>query len=130
MERLTTTTVIPDEFEGARNDIAGQMALVWEQAKAPVIVPVLRLLVVVCLAMSLMLFIEKVYMGVFITLVKLFRKKPEKRYKWEPIKDDVELGNSAYPMVLVQIPMYNEREVNSFSSSFPFSFLGKCVCEL
>ena len=50
-------------------------------------------------------------MGIVIVLIKLFGRKPEKRYNWEPIKDDVELGNSAYPMVLVQIPMYNEREV-------------------
>lgn len=50
-------------------------------------------------------------MAVVITLVKLFGRKPDKRYKWEPLKDDLELGNSAYPMVLVQIPMYNEREV-------------------
>ncbi|GAU16019.1 hypothetical protein TSUD_338900 [Trifolium subterraneum] len=54
-------------------------------------------------------------MGVVITLVKLFGRKPEKRYKWEPIKDDIELGNSCYPMVVVQIPMYNEREVYQLS---------------
>ncbi|KAE8683232.1 putative mannan synthase 3 [Hibiscus syriacus] len=41
--------------------------------------------------------------------------KPEKRYKWEPMKDDVELGSSAYPMVLIQIPMYNEKEVYQLS---------------
>ncbi|PNX87699.1 glucomannan 4-beta-mannosyltransferase 9-like protein, partial [Trifolium pratense] len=65
--------------------------------------------------MSVMMFIERVYMGVVITLVKLFGRKPEKRYKWEPIKDDIELGNSCYPMVVVQIPMYNEREVYQLS---------------
>ena len=48
-------------------------------------------------------------------LIKLSGKRPEKRYKWEPIRDDVELGNAAYPMVLVQIPMYNEGEVYRFS---------------
>ena len=50
-------------------------------------------------------------MGIVIGLVKLFKRKPEKRYKWEPMEDDLELGNSVYPMVLVQIPMYNEKEV-------------------
>ncbi|CAN6452329.1 unnamed protein product [Victoria cruziana] len=65
--------------------------------------------------MSLMLFVERIYMAVVIVIVKLFGRKPEKRYKWEPIKDDVELGNSAYPLVLVQIPMYNEREVYQLS---------------
>lgn len=60
-------------------------------------------------------------MGVVIIAVKLLRRTPEKRYKWEPIKDDTELGNSVYPMVLVQIPMFNEKEVLCFSPLFFFN---------
>lgn len=111
MERLTSTQVIPDAFQGARDDVTMQFAMIWGQIKAPLVVPLLRLAVAVCLIMSLMLFIERVYMGIVIVLVKLFGRKPDRRYKWEPMKDDVEAGNSIYPMVLVQIPMYNEREV-------------------
>lgn len=106
MDQLSTMTIL-----GARHEITSQIGLVWEVMKAPLIVPVLKLMVVVCLAMSVMLFIEKVYMGVVITFIKLLSRKPKKLYKWEAIRDDVELGNSAYPMVLVQIPMYNEKEV-------------------
>lgn len=113
MDRLSSTTTIPDAFQGAKDDITMQVAFVWGQIKAPLIVPLLRIAVVVCLVMSVMMFIERVYMGIVITLVKLFGRKPEKRYKWEPMKDDIELGNSSYPMVLVQIPMFNEREVLS-----------------
>ncbi|KAK2655077.1 hypothetical protein Ddye_008129 [Dipteronia dyeriana] len=115
MEQLSTTNLLPDAFQGARGDISMQFQLLWDQIKAPLIVPLLRVAVLVCLIMSLMLFIERVYMGIVIVLVKLFGRKPEKRYKWEPIKDDVELGNSSYPLVLVQIPMYNEREVYQLS---------------
>ncbi|KAH9612071.1 hypothetical protein KSS87_009183 [Heliosperma pusillum] len=93
----------------------GQMGLIWEHTKAPLVVPLLKLMVVICLGMSLMLFVERVYMGIVICLVKIFCKKPEKRYKWEALKEDVELGNSNYPMVLVQIPMFNEREVYQMS---------------
>ncbi|XP_057535157.1 glucomannan 4-beta-mannosyltransferase 9-like [Amaranthus tricolor] len=93
----------------------GQNGLIWEQMKAPIIVPILKLGVIICLGMSLMLFIERVYMGIVITFVKLFGKKPEKRYKWEAIKEDLELGTSVYPMVLIQIPMYNEKEVYQLS---------------
>lgn len=119
MDRLSSTALLPEAFQGTRDDVTAQMGLIWEQIKAPLIVPLLRLALFVCLAMSLMLFIERVYMGVVIVLVKLFGRKPEKRYKWEPIRDDVELGNAAYPMVLVQIPMYNEREVSlSLSRAF------------
>ncbi|RWW25126.1 hypothetical protein BHE74_00014350 [Ensete ventricosum] len=112
MDRLTSTALLPESFqEGTRDDIAGQMGMVWQQIKAPVIVPLLRLAVFLCLVMSVMLVVEKVYMAVVIVLIKLFGRRPEKRYKWEPMRDDLELGSSAYPMVLVQIPMYNEKEV-------------------
>ncbi|KAJ6727367.1 hypothetical protein OIU79_005291 [Salix purpurea] len=112
MDRLSSTSNI---FPAGRDDFTGQLGLIWQVIKEPLIVPVLKLLVVVCLGMSVMLFIERVYMGVVIVFVKLFWKKPNKRYKWEPIKDDIELGNSAYPMVLVQVPMYNEKEVYQLS---------------
>ncbi|GMI80561.1 CELLULOSE SYNTHASE LIKE A9, RESISTANT TO AGROBACTERIUM TRANSFORMATION 4 [Hibiscus trionum] len=95
--------------------VTGQIGFAWQQLKAPLIVPVLQAMVVLCLAMSTMLFVERVYMGIVLVFLKLFGRKPEKRYKWEPMKDDVELGNSAYPMVLIQIPMYNEKEVYQLS---------------
>lgn len=100
-----------EAFEGARDDISSQVGLIWSQVKEPVMVPLLRVAVFVCLGMSIMMLVERVYMGFVICLVKLFGRRPEKRYKWESLKEDVELGNSSYPMVLVQVPMYNEREV-------------------
>ncbi|RWW88464.1 hypothetical protein BHE74_00002662 [Ensete ventricosum] len=111
MERLTSTALLPESFQGTRDDITEQMGVVWQQIKAPVLVPLLRLAVFVCLVMSVMLVVEKVYMAAVIALVKLLGRRPEKRYKWELIRDDLELGSAAYPMVLVQIPMYNEKEV-------------------
>jgi len=101
---------------GYRDDITMQMSMVLDQIRAPLIVPALRLGVYICLTMSVMLFVERVYMGIVISLVKLFGRKPDKRFKYEPIKDDIELGNSAYPMVLIQIPMFNEREVPNHNS--------------
>ncbi|XP_008787118.2 glucomannan 4-beta-mannosyltransferase 9-like [Phoenix dactylifera] len=80
-----------------------------------VLVPVVRVAIIFCLIMSVMLFIEKFSMGLVSFYVKVFRRKPEKIYKWEPIREDEELGTLAYPMVLVQIPMYNEREVYRLS---------------
>lgn len=61
-------------------------------------------------------------MGIVVVFVKLVGRKPQKMYKWEKMKDDIELGNSTYPMVLVQIPMYNEKEVILFSLPFPFLY--------
>ncbi|CAI9762117.1 unnamed protein product [Fraxinus pennsylvanica] len=115
MERISSTTLLPDTFVGARDDITGQFMIIWDQMKAPLIAPLLRIALLLCLLMSVMLFVERVYMSIVIVLVKIFGKNPEKRYKWEPLKDDLELGNSVYPTVLIQIPMFNEREVYQFS---------------
>ncbi|XP_060176992.1 glucomannan 4-beta-mannosyltransferase 9 [Lycium barbarum] len=115
MDRFSSTTLLPDAFSSTRDDLTEQLSIIWEQIKAPLIVPILRIAVLLCLLMSILLFIERVYMGIVITLVKFFGRKPEKRYKWESLKDDIELGNSSYPMVLVQIPMYNEKEVYQLS---------------
>ncbi|KAK7853705.1 glucomannan 4-beta-mannosyltransferase 2 [Quercus suber] len=115
MAEITQKLVLPETFQGVRDELAGQIGMMWELIKAPLIVPLLRLGVYICLAMSLMLFMERVYMGIVIILVKLFWKKPEKRYNYEPIQDDEELGGSNFPVVLVQIPMFNEREVYKVS---------------
>ncbi|XP_021899067.1 glucomannan 4-beta-mannosyltransferase 2 [Carica papaya] len=115
MDQISPKILIPESFQGNGYDITGQIGLIWELIKAPLIVPLLRLGVYICLAMSLMLFMERLYMGIVIILVKMFWKKPEKRYKFELIQDDVEAGSSNFPVVLIQIPMYNEREVYKLS---------------
>ncbi|PKI68562.1 hypothetical protein CRG98_011048 [Punica granatum] len=96
-------------------DGGGMSVMVWEQARGPVIVPALRVAVGVCLVMSVMLFLDRVYMGIVIAIIRLFGRRPDKRYKWESMSmgDDVESGSLAYAMVLVQIPMYNEKEVRT-----------------
>jgi len=86
----------------------------WSQVRAPVIVPLLRLAVAVCLTMSVLLFLERMYMAIVITGVRLLRFRPDRRYRCDPLPDDdPELGSSAFPVVLVQIPMFNEREVST-----------------
>ncbi|XP_062016135.1 glucomannan 4-beta-mannosyltransferase 2-like [Rosa rugosa] len=112
----STKVLIPETFQGGSSfDIASQIGLIWELFKAPLIVPLLRVGVYVSLAMAVMLFVERVYMGIVIVLVKMFWKKPEKRYNYEPIQEDLGLGSSNFPVVLVQIPMFNEREVYKIS---------------
>jgi beta-mannan synthase len=113
-----------EAFQVASGDVIMQIEFVWSHIRAALVVPMLKVAVFLCLCMLLMDFGEKVYVGIVICIVKLCGRKPEKRYKWESIKDDVELGNSNYPMVLVQIPMYNEGEVNvelNFCSFFNFN---------
>ncbi|MQM05886.1 hypothetical protein Taro_038709 [Colocasia esculenta] len=85
------------------------------ELRAKVVAPVVRAAVVACLVMSVMLVTEAIYLNAVSLFVMLFRRTPEKRYKWEPLGEDEEAGDAAYPMVLVQIPMYNEREVYKLS---------------
>ncbi|CAI9759798.1 unnamed protein product [Fraxinus pennsylvanica] len=119
MERsLSTGTMMPEMevLSSRRNNVFGPVGLLWQQAKAPLIVLFLKIMVIVCLIMSTMLLVERVYMGIVILFVKLLRQKPEKWYKWEPIKeDDLEQGNLSIPLVLVQIPICNEKEVYQLS---------------
>ncbi|KEH42113.1 putative glucomannan 4-beta-mannosyltransferase [Medicago truncatula] len=104
-----------EAFKVASEGVVMQLEFIWKNIREPLIVPMLRWTVYLCLGLSLIMLVEKVYMAIVICYVKLFKRTPEKRYKFEAIEDDVELGNSYYPMVLVQIPMYNEREVYQLS---------------
>ncbi|KAF5801333.1 putative glucomannan 4-beta-mannosyltransferase [Helianthus annuus] len=72
--------LIPDNFLGGSVDLATQIGMLWDLIKAPLIVSLLQFAVYVCLAMAVMLFVERLCMGIVIILVKLFRNKPEKRY--------------------------------------------------
>lgn len=107
-----------------------RIAAAWAAVRARAVAPALEAAVWVCLAMSVMLVLEVCYMSVTsFVAVKLLRRVPERRYKWEPMPsasgggkgDDEEAaagGGQAYPMVLVQIPMYNEIEVRRFQLAF------------
>ncbi|XP_074588839.1 putative glucomannan 4-beta-mannosyltransferase 11 [Curcuma longa] len=90
-------------------------APVWEAVRAAVLLPLMKTAVVLCLVMSVILVVEKLSMALVALYVKVFRRTPEKVYKWEEMPQDPELGSLLYPMVLVQIPMFNEREVYQIS---------------
>lgn len=101
-----------DTNEVIRSGITGETVYIWKQTRIFVFIPILKFLVTLCLVMSLLLFIERVYMSIVVVIVKLLRRTPEKVHKWEALKDDdLEVANTNYPMVLIQIPMYNEKEV-------------------
>ena len=89
------------------------MYTMWNSMRSTLIVPVFRCLVALCLIISVLVSIESVYMNLVILYVKLFGRKPEKVYKWEEMQKDMELGHQNYPVILIQIPMYNEREVRN-----------------
>jgi beta-mannan synthase len=98
------------------------MAPAWAVPALTAAAWALRAAVWACLAASAMLVAEAAYMGLASLVAvaaaaaaMLWRwRRPDARYRWEPMpgaggRDDVEAAD--FPMVLVQIPMYNEREV-------------------
>jgi hypothetical protein len=85
---------------------------VWRVIRHKVLLPTLQGIVMACMVMSVIVLVEKTFLGLVSGYVKLFRRKPGRIYKCDPIGEDEELGSVAHPMVLVQIPMYNEKEVN------------------
>ncbi|XP_010525608.1 PREDICTED: probable mannan synthase 3 [Tarenaya hassleriana] len=110
---LSSTTTLSDG--SMRIGDMGEIGHIWKQTRIIVLIPVLKFFITLCLLMSLMVFVERVYMSVVVVIVKLLRRKPETVHKWEALKDDIELGHATYPMVLIQIPMYNEKEVCQLS---------------
>ncbi|KAL8193662.1 hypothetical protein R6Q57_026797 [Mikania cordata] len=115
MEKFLTMDFFPKVFLGAQDDIIGQILQILGQIKMSLVVPFLRIFMYINLVMSIMLFTEKVYMALMVAINKLFGKTPEQRYKWVPFEDDIEQGSSVYPLVLVQVPMFNEKEVYQLS---------------
>nr|CAB3483052.1 unnamed protein product [Digitaria exilis] len=101
--------------------VAEQCAWVASRVRSLLVVPAVRLLVFISLAMTVMILVEKLFVCAVCIAVRAFRLTPDRRYRWEPIAagSDEESGGDRdtdkYPMVLVQIPMYNEREVYKLS---------------
>ncbi|KAH0458670.1 hypothetical protein IEQ34_011484 [Dendrobium chrysotoxum] len=94
------------------------LATKWKQIRMIIVAPLLRVAVLICLIMTVMILVEKLLVAFICLVVKVFKLKPEKRYKWKPMSpetSDLESGVQFYPMVLVQIPMYNEKEVYKLS---------------
>lgn len=95
------------------------MRAAWRAVRWSVVVPTLQLAVYVCAAMSLMLFLERLYMAAVITGLWLRRRRNQRSSsrrladEQRMLDDDLETGDDhGCPMVLVQIPMFNEGQVS------------------
>ncbi|RRT64816.1 hypothetical protein B296_00007200 [Ensete ventricosum] len=102
----------PVLVEGAGDGAAvgERLVVLWQRIRTPVVVPLLWALMHACAFMSVMLFVERVYMAIVIVLVKLLRIKRYTKYKLDSMRQQMKVEES-HPMVLVQIPMFNEKEV-------------------
>lgn len=99
---------------GANQGIKGNVWQPWRQICTPILVLLLKVAIVICTLMSIMLFVERVYMVIVTFCVNLLRRKRYTDCKLDTVKKQLEATND-HPTVLVQIPMYNEKEVYKFS---------------
>uniref|UniRef100_A0A0E0L9N0 glucomannan 4-beta-mannosyltransferase n=1 Tax=Oryza punctata TaxID=4537 RepID=A0A0E0L9N0_ORYPU len=100
---------------------SAELVAAWAAARASAVAPALAAASAACLALSAMLLADAMLMAA----ASFTRRRPDRRYRATPLgaggddddaEDDEEAGRGvAYPMVLVQIPMYNEREVYKLS---------------
>ncbi|KAF0901743.1 hypothetical protein E2562_006209, partial [Oryza meyeriana var. granulata] len=94
---------------------SAELLAAWGAVRAEAVAPALVTASAACLALSAMLLADAVFMA---AASFARRRRPDRRYRATPLgvgDDDEEAGRLAYPMVLVQIPMYNEREVYKLS---------------
>ncbi|KAM3406469.1 hypothetical protein ACQJBY_000516 [Aegilops geniculata] len=61
--------------------------------------------------MSLMLFVDRLYMGVVVSVLWLYRRCRNGNQRNKGDDDNLESDDADRPMVLVQIPMFNEKQV-------------------
>lgn len=111
--------VVVEWLLGSTADISEKIRPLWQFLRSFVLAPVLRFALYTCLVLSFLLFVEWVHMMFLAALAKL-RKKPSQKYKFEPLNDDLESRGFDFPIVLVQIPIYNETEV--YFCCFPYEF--------
>ncbi|CAM0953273.1 unnamed protein product [Alopecurus aequalis] len=98
---------------------------VWMAVRYTVVVPLLQVAIYLCATMSLMLFCERLYMGIVVAGIWLNRQCSHRRRSSTKgrdadaddesrLEEDLEAG-ADWPMVLVQIPMFNEKQVYRLS---------------
>uniref|UniRef100_A0A0E0NVS0 glucomannan 4-beta-mannosyltransferase n=1 Tax=Oryza rufipogon TaxID=4529 RepID=A0A0E0NVS0_ORYRU len=95
----------------------------WVGARSRAVAPALQVGVWACMVMSVMLVVEATYNSAVSVAARLVGWRPERWFKWEPLgggagagdEEKGEAAAAAYPMVMVQIPMYNELEVYKLS---------------
>ncbi|KAK9130216.1 hypothetical protein Sjap_010703 [Stephania japonica] len=101
------------------SEIEGWFHLVyvgWLEFRADYIAPLILSLSNICVALFIIQSLDRLVLCIGCFWIKYKKIKP--RIEGDPFKsDDVEGGGYQYPMVLVQIPMCNEREVYEQSIS-------------
>ncbi|KAJ3679672.1 hypothetical protein LUZ60_017683 [Juncus effusus] len=115
-QHILSIWVVSTPFEAISSFLVSfKYVNIFVQIRRNFMAPLLEMAVIICMAMSIMLVSEKLIMGAASLFAKIFKWRPHRRYKWEEMGEDMEIGSLAYPTVLVQVPMYNELQVYKLS---------------
>lgn len=110
-------------------ELTGSLSDAWKQIRVNFIVPFLYLALYTCVAMSLMLFVERLYMTAVILCVKMLGKKRSTQYKVDVVLENME-RNGTHPIVLVQIPCFVMQRVSIWEKIhlvYAFFFVRKII---
>lgn len=114
----------PNLYIPHTSDVLGLFHIIyvaWLDFRADYIAPSVKKLSTFCTVLFLIQSLDRLVLCLGCFYIKCKKIKP--RIEGDPFKsDDLEGSNNSYPMVLVQIPMCNEREVYEMSIS--------AVCQL
>ncbi|CAN4075772.1 unnamed protein product [Withania somnifera] len=114
----------PNLYIPHTSDVLGLFHIIyvaWLDFRADYIAPSVQKLSTFCTVLFLIQSLDRLVLCLGCFYIKCKKIKP--RIEGDPFKsDDLEGSNNSYPMVLVQIPMCNEREVYELSIS--------AVCQL
>lgn len=110
-------------------ELTGSLSDAWKQLRVYFIAPILHLALYVCVVMSLMLFVERVYMTAVILCVKMLGMKRSTQYKVDVVLENME-RNGTHPIVLVQIPCFDMQRVSIWKKIhlvYAFFFVRKII---
>ncbi|KAF8723547.1 hypothetical protein HU200_021499 [Digitaria exilis] len=115
----TTTNLLLGWWWSSGSGVEAVLREAWDAARAAAVAPTLAAASWVLLALSAMLLADAVFLAAASLLAPRRRMSAAAAAEDEEEEGDEEAGGrdvgGCYPMVLVQIPMYNEREVYKLS---------------
>lgn len=119
-------------FDEGGHDVYGLVGFVygkWLVLRAVYLAPPLQSLTNMCIVLFLIQSVDRVVLILGCCWIKFRGLKPvaSMEYPVNCKSDDVNVNVEDYPMVLVQIPMCNEREVRRCGFHTPFGSVYSCV---
>lgn len=110
----------PPKLEAEVLDLVEYVYAHWLEIRANYLAPPLQFLANMCIVLFLVQSVDRVVLVLGCAWIKLRGLKPVAQMDYSTDEETLNANVENYPMVLVQIPMCNEREVSRCRFSYPF----------